>query len=120
MKVARGFQRRLFGGIACFAALIAASGPAFAASDFSKTINQLGVESSPTAPIASAYFNVDGGFTVTSCAYGNVYVDITTDFGRGALAQLLAAKNDGRQLSRIDYTQDSSGICWLSLVEVAN
>jgi hypothetical protein len=68
-----------------------------------------------------AYFSVNGGFTL-SCAYGLIYLDITTNFGRAAYSQLLAAKNTGQQLSRIDYVQagGAGSMCTLQLVEVAN
>jgi hypothetical protein len=85
----------------------------------SKTINLLGVQGSGTG--AQVYFSVVEGFSL-DCAFSNIYVDITTDFGRGAYAQLLVAKNSGRQLSRIDYTQTGGPgtECVLSLVEVGN
>ena|SRR5579872_1158909 len=105
----------------CTAALALVSGAAIAQSDFSKSISQLGVQVQPANAPSLAYFSVNGGFTL-SCAYGLVYLDITTDFGRAAYAELLAAKNAGQQLSRIDYTQSggANSMCTLQLVEVEN
>jgi hypothetical protein len=108
-------MKRLAGGLA----LLIACGSALATTDNSKTINLLGVQGSGTG--AQVYFSVVEGFSL-DCAFSNIYVDITTDFGRGAYAQLLVAKNSGRQLSRIDYTQTGGPgtECVLSLVEVGN
>lgn len=91
---------------------------ALATTEYTKTINQLGVQSAtPTV----AYFSVLEGLTL-SCQFGNIYLDITTDFGRAAYAELLAAKAEGRMLSRLDYTQPGGAgtQCNLSLVEVQN
>lgn len=97
-------------------ALIAvfAAANAFAYTDYGKTVDQVGVDHNNWL-----YFSVKEGFSVT-CLAGRIYGDISTQFGRAAFAQLLAAKNAGRQLSRIDYTQ-TGGVgsqCHLTLVEV--
>lgn len=107
--------KSLVGGLA----LAMTCSSALAQTDNSKTVNLLGVQGSGTG--AQVYFSVVEGLTL-SCAFNNIYVDITTDFGKGAYAQLLEAKSTGRQLSRIDYTQSggAGSECILSLVEVAN
>jgi hypothetical protein len=86
--------------------------------DSSKTINQLGLQSSSPA---LAYFGAVEGFTL-NCEFGLIYTDITTTFGQAAYANLLAAKIAGRMLSRITYTQPggSGTVCTLTLVEVQN
>lgn len=107
--------KRLVGGLA----LLMACSSALATTDNSKTINLLGVQGGGTS--AQVYFSVVEGFSL-DCQFSNIYVDITTDFGRGAYAQLLVAKNSGRLLSRIDYSQvgGPGTECILSLVEVGN
>lgn len=95
---------------------IASSVPAYAQSqpqtDYNRTIGHLGVQGS------NAYFDVKEGFTL-NCEWGMVYMDITTDPGKAAYAELLAAKLAGKQLSRVAYTQASSGgMCTLALVEI--
>jgi hypothetical protein len=94
-----------------------ASGLARATTEYSKTINQLGVQNATPG----GYFSVVEGLTL-SCQYSNIYFDFTTPFGQDAYAQLLTAKNTGRMLSRIDYTQPggTGTTCLLSLVEVQN
>ena len=82
-------------------------------SDTNRTISRLGVQGS------NAYFGVKEGFSV-ACRWGNVYVDITTDFGKAAYANLLAAKASGRVLSRVDYNQTVSADCTLAIVEIAD
>lgn len=111
---------RHFGRVMCLTALMFASAQAFAQTDTQKTVYQLGVELGAGGAPDNAYFSVNGGFSA-SCPYGVVYIDMTTEFGRAAYAQLLAAKNTGQELSRIDYSPGGSlGLCWLSLIEVSN
>ena len=92
---------------------------AFATTEYAKTIKQLGVQNAPSAIVA--YFSVAEGLTL-DCQFGNIYVDITTDFGKAAYEELLAAKSNSRTLSRIDYTQSGGPgtECILSLVEIHN
>ncbi len=100
--------------------LTLASVTAFAQTDYGKTINQLGVQAGGTSG-STAYFSAVEGLSLY-CQFGVVYVDLSTDWGKGALAQLIAAKNTGRTLSRIDYVQPggSGTVCNLTLVEVQN
>jgi hypothetical protein len=91
---------------------------ASATTDYARTISQLGIQNvTPTV----VYFNVVEGFTL-NCQWNYIYLDITTDFRRGAYAQLLSAKISDRLLSRTDYTQPGvpGTQCNLSLVEVMN
>lgn len=105
-------MKKMLFGIVC----LITSGNSFATSDYSKTVGQLGVQGITPA---QAYFTVKEGLTLT-CQYGDIYVDLTTDFGRAAYAELLAARTQGRILSRIDYTQSGGpgSQCTLLLVEV--
>lgn len=92
--------------------LMACCGSAIAVTETNKTIDRLGVQG------GNAYFDVKESLTLT-CAWGNIYLDITTDFGKAAYSNLLAAKSSGRILSRIDYSQTTAGgQCNLDLVEV--
>ncbi len=55
---------------------------------------------------------------VDTCQFNNVYINLTTDGGRAALSVLLTAHASGRPISRIDYSKDSQGMCWLELVQL--
>lgn len=54
--------------------------------------------------------------TSTTCAYGVVYFDLSTDGGRSILATVMSAHVAGKPLSRIDYVL-AAGNCNASLVE---
>ena len=82
--------------------------------DDNRTVDHLGVQ------VTNAYFSVVEGFSV-NCQYGNVYFAITSDGGKVSYANILAAKLSGRKLTRLQYSQPSSGgLCTLSLVEFEN
>jgi len=87
--------------------------------DDNRTVQAVGVSySSASTPTSAAYFSVVEGLSL-SCLSGVIYVDLTVDFGRGALAQLLSAKSTGQMLTRIVYSQDSStNLCWLSMAQI--
>jgi hypothetical protein len=103
--------RRLASGLA----LLIACSSALATTDAPRTIDRLGSQGS------LVYFTVVEGLSL-ACAANAIYLDITTDAGRAAFAELLVAKNSGRQLSRIDYTQSGAPgtVCVLDLVEIEN
>ena len=54
---------------------------------------------------------------VASCAYSNIYFDITNDTGKAYLAIAMSAYTAGKPISRIDYTKGTDGICTPSLIE---
>jgi len=76
-----------------------------------KTVTSIGVQKEN-----NAYFRVSEGWNV-NCTYGVMYFKNNTGFGKAALSTLLAAKSTGKKLSRVVYSQSSSGTCHLSLVE---
>lgn len=92
-------------------------GNAEAQSQYGVTIGALGIQQ------MNAYFAITPALTL-GCNYNNIYIDVGGDangyWGRTQFSELLAAKVSGKQLSRIDYHQDSSGMCWLDLVEINN
>ena len=90
--------------------LISAS--SFATTENLKSVDRLGVQGD------NAYFTVKEGFS-QNCKWGNIYLNISTHFGKAAYANILSAKASGKKLSRIDYSQSADGEqCNLSLVEV--
>ena len=86
--------------------------PAQAVMDNNKHIKRLGVQGN------HAYFDFVEDMSL-NCKWGAIYFNISTDFGKAAYSNILAAKSAGKKLSRIDYTQAADGeTCTLSLVEV--
>jgi hypothetical protein len=88
------------------------AGNANAIQDVNKSIGRLGVQGN------TAYFTLKEGFS-TNCLYGVIYMNITTDFGKLAYANILSAKAAGTKLSWITYDQTAGGQCLLSTVEAA-
>jgi hypothetical protein len=56
-------------------------------------------------------------FTET-CIWNNVYFNLTTDAGKATLSVLLTAHASGRPITRIDYSKDNQGQCWIDLVQL--
>lgn len=52
----------------------------------------------------------------TTCLWNVLYVDSSVLAGRLQYALLLSAYSVGKGLTRIDYTVNSSGECWVSLL----
>ena len=66
----------------------------------------------------SIYFSISLPL-LTNCQWNNIYFNNTSNFGKAAYANILAAKSADKKLSRIDYRQAvAGGKCTLSLVEV--
>jgi hypothetical protein len=78
----------------------------------SKTISNVGVET------GHAYFRVVEPLSVT-CQYSVIYIDTSTSTGRAQLALLISARALGQKLSVLAYSQDSTGLCWASSLEMA-
>jgi len=80
--------------------------------DQNMTIDRLGVQG------AYGYFDTLEGFS-TSCKWGIIYLNITSDFGKAAYSSILSAKVSGRKLSKIIYSQSGIGEkCTLTQVEI--
>lgn len=92
-------------------ALVLLSNVSFALTEHGKEIDAVGVQGD------NVYFGVKGGLA-TSCKWGNIYFSHKTDFGKAAYSQLLMVKASGKELSRIDYTQNPDSTCSLGLIEV--
>ena len=89
---------------------------AYAAIDYGKEILKLGVQATLSGD--QVYFTVVDGFSY-ACPTQHVYFPLSSNFGKAAYAQLLAAKASGKKLSRIDYSQNSvNEPCTLTLIEV--
>ena len=80
-----------------------------AATDNSRTITRVGAQGSQ-------------GYVVFSVpprlgCNGLLYLDLTTNGGMAAYSLLLTAYQGGKQISRVDYHQLNTGVCWIDLVE---
>ena len=82
---------------------------ALATIEYNKAISHVGSQGNNLAYIS---FTVPPG---GSCAYDNVYFDITTDKGKSFYATFLSAYLAGRKISRLDYT-NTGGACFVDLV----
>lgn len=97
--------------IAFFSVLACTS--AFATSESSKTIQQVGVQSN-----GPGYVIFNEPLTV-GCSYTLVYLpDLSTSSGKAMLAALLSAQASGKGVSRIDYTQAADSTCTATIVSV--
>ena len=52
------------------------------------------------------------------CNWNNAYFNLTTDAGKATLSVLLTAHASGRPITRIDYSKDNQGTCWIDLVQL--
>ncbi len=101
-------RKALTGFFVTIAATLAT--PAFATIEFNKVVAHLGTQDS----FAYVVFAVP---PTGSCAYNNVYIDLTTDKGKAAYATVLTAYVAGLTVSRVDYT-NTSGTCYVNLIEI--
>jgi hypothetical protein len=93
--------------------LCTATTGALAGDDYGKTVGRIGVQGN------NAYFTLKEGLS-TNCQYGVVYINITTDPGRLAYANVLAAKTANTKLSWVAYSQANlGGQCMLYTAEMA-
>lgn len=72
--------------------------PAHAAIDYEKEILKLGVQATSSGD--QIYFTVVGGLSY-ACPTQHIYSPLSSNFGKAAYAQLLAAKTGGKKLSRM-------------------
>lgn len=77
-----------------------------------KTISTIGAEA------GHAYFRVVEPLSV-ACQYGVIYIDTSTSTGRAQLSLLISARALSQKLSVLAYSQDSTGLCWVSTLEMA-
>ena len=90
---------------------------ALAASDNNKTITRIGTQN------GVAYVGLSPALTIGpsgTCQFDIVYIaDVGTPAGKAFYATLLTAYSQGKPLSRIDYSNSTSGtFCYVSLIEV--
>jgi hypothetical protein len=94
--------------------LCAVTGYASAGNDYSKTVGRIGIQGN------NAYFTLKEGLS-TNCQFGVVYMNITTDFGKLAYANVLSAKATSTKLIWVSYDQVvSGGQCILNTAEMAD
>jgi len=55
---------------------------------------------------------------VGACAGNHVYFLVNDLAGQATLSLLLTARASGRPLTRLDYSTDAQGVCWISLVQI--
>lgn len=85
--------------------------PVAAVTELDKSVDRVGIQNN------YAYFAIKDNLSV-SCKFDIIYLNLTSDFGKAAYANILAAQAGGRKLSRFDYDQVAPGeMCTLSLVE---
>jgi len=53
-----------------------------------------------------------------NCTFNNIYIDTSTDAGRGILAIALTARASGRPIARIDYTGGGGATCNATLIQL--
>lgn len=86
---------------------------ASATTDRNETITSIGVQGQ------TAYLILSPAPSLTSCAYGLVYLDdLSTPAGKALYSTLLTAYSQGKALQRVDYAPSASGACVISLIEV--
>ena len=52
------------------------------------------------------------------CTFNNIYIDTSTEAGRGILAIALTARASGRPIARIDYTGGGCTACNATLIQL--
>ena len=72
-----------------------------------KTVKRIFTEGSTSA----GFYAVEG---MTECRWGIMYLNLSTEAGKGMLSQVLTAKSDGFKVVRIDYSTSASGTCLAS------
>ena len=104
--------------VATFALLSAGSAFAASAVDTNRTIVRIGTQNGVAYIAVSPALSITGG-----CLYDIVYIagisDLTTAAGKAFYATLLTAYSQGKPISRLDYSNASTGgQCFVSLIEV--
>lgn len=100
-------------------ATLAIPASAEATTDTNKLVTHLGVQSGQAyLNFSTTIPNSTANNLSTACSGNNVYIDTTSDFGKSLLAIALAARQNNLMLNRIDYTQNASGNCLASLIEI--
>ena len=102
------FELKLLKKIIITSVLISISSVSLAAQiSTSKTVKRIFTERST----AAGFYAVEG---ISECKWGIMYLDLSTEAGKGMLSQVLTAKSAGFKVVRIDYTVSSSGTCLAS------
>jgi hypothetical protein len=96
--------------------LVLVSPSALAVEDLNRTVDRLGTQAGGASGHV-AYISALEGWS-GSCAFGVVYLDLNTVWGRAAYASALAAKLAGKRLSRVTYDVGSGFTCTATLIEV--
>jgi len=86
--------------------------PALAATDSNVTILAIGSQGG-----VGGYIIVSPN-TSGSCPGQIIYIDTSTDVGRGILAIALTARASGRPIARVDYTGGGGATCNATLIQL--
>jgi hypothetical protein len=102
------FELKLLKNIIITSVLISISSVSLAAQiSTPKTVKRIFTEGSTGA----GFYAVEG---ISDCKWGIMYLNLSTEAGKGMLSQVLTAKSAGFKVVRIDYTVSSSGTCLAS------
>ncbi|CCN35975.1 conserved hypothetical protein [Vibrio nigripulchritudo SFn27] len=72
-----------------------------------KTVKRVFSEGATSA----GFYTVEG---IPECKWGIMYLNLSTEAGKGMFSQVLTAKSAGFKVVRIDYAVSSSGTCQAS------
>jgi len=86
--------------------------PAMAATDGNVTVIAVGSQMG-----TGGYIQI-GSATSGGCPSNIIYVDTSTDAGRGILAIALTARASGRPIARVDYTGGGGAMCNATLIQL--
>lgn len=103
-------KRNIKIGMAFLGLMIAT--PALAATDGNLTIIAVGSQGG-----VGGYIQVSPN-TSGNCPGQIIYIDTSTDVGRGIFAIALTARASGRPIARVDYTGGGSTVCNASLIQL--
>ena len=104
-------QEQIMKKILALVLFLLASFSANAVTELNRAFTSVGVQ----GPLVYVVLNP----APTSCLYGLVYIwDLSTAQGKAMLVTLLTAQVRQVPLQRIDYAQDTSGICIVSLIQI--
>lgn len=86
---------------------------AAAVGESNKTVDRFGLQRSGSL----AFFSTLEASGVTNCQWGLVYMDVSTDFGKTAVAHLMAARAAGKKLKWFEFSVATNGLCYLDSIE---
>jgi len=110
VMLSQTLKQNLKGGMAFIGLMIAM--PVMAATDNNVTIISVGSQ------MGTGGYIIVSPNTSGSCSGQIIYIDTSTDAGRGILAIALTARASARAIARVDYTVGSGGVCNAALIQL--